>query len=347
MLAGVAASLGAAQAKAAAISGSASKQSAPAGGVGAIVVELPIGGRTARFILDSGERRSWMNAESAVALALAGTGQTVPATPDVEVEACGVRASLAVGQSAVEIPLIAVESLDGLSDLSRDVDGILGTSTLGLFEGVALSGDSLALRAASTQEASYPIEPLDSGRGAVTLAIVGSDGTARPLRFLLHTGSPFTFLLKTHADALALSALDDGAGNPVAGTLHIPGTPTLPVVAGVVEGIGEVHFAVHHAPTAAVEGIDGTLGADALNTPIGNIFQRIANWFTGNTGKGLATIAVTIIGIGALFGKLNWGMALIVALGIAIVFVAAGLVSAFGLPPAPTTRPKTSNPSSA
>ena len=52
------------------------------------------------------------------------------------------------------------------------------------------------------------------------------------------------------------------------------------------------------------------------DTPIGDIFCVVVNWFTGNTGRGLATIAVTIIGIGALLGKVSWGMALIVGLGI-------------------------------
>lgn len=68
--------------------------------------------------------------------------------------------------------------------------------------------------------------------------------------------------------------------------------------------------------------------AYAVNTPIGNIFCTISGWATGNTGKGLATIAITVIGIGALLGKVSWGMAIIVALGIALVFGAAAIVNA-------------------
>ncbi len=64
------------------------------------------------------------------------------------------------------------------------------------------------------------------------------------------------------------------------------------------------------------------------DTPIGAIYCLVAKWFTGNTGKGIATIAVTIIGIGALLGKVSWGMALIVGLGIALVFGGAALVDA-------------------
>ena len=70
--------------------------------------------------------------------------------------------------------------------------------------------------------------------------------------------------------------------------------------------------------------------AAGVNTPMGNVLCTVVNWFTGNTGKGLATIAITVIGIGALLGKVSWGMAIIVGIGVAIVFGAAGLVDAMG-----------------
>ena len=70
--------------------------------------------------------------------------------------------------------------------------------------------------------------------------------------------------------------------------------------------------------------------AHAANTPMGNVLCTVVAWFTGNTGKGLATIAVTIIGIGALLGKVSWGMAIIVGIGVAIVFGAAALVNTMG-----------------
>ncbi|MBX3412795.1 MAG: TrbC/VirB2 family protein [Pirellulales bacterium] len=68
--------------------------------------------------------------------------------------------------------------------------------------------------------------------------------------------------------------------------------------------------------------------AFATDTPMGRVLCTVVQWFTGNTGKGLATIAITIIGIGALLGKVSWGMAIIVGIGVAIVFGAAGLVEA-------------------
>jgi type IV secretion system protein VirB2 len=61
---------------------------------------------------------------------------------------------------------------------------------------------------------------------------------------------------------------------------------------------------------------------------MGKVLCTVVGWFIGNTGKGLATIAITVIGIGALLGKVSWGMAIIVGVGVAIVFGAAGIVNA-------------------
>lgn len=66
------------------------------------------------------------------------------------------------------------------------------------------------------------------------------------------------------------------------------------------------------------------------DTPMGSVLCTVTGWFTGNTGQGLATIAITVIGIGALLGKVSWGMAMIVGIGIAIVFGAAGIVNSLG-----------------
>jgi type IV secretion system protein VirB2 len=66
--------------------------------------------------------------------------------------------------------------------------------------------------------------------------------------------------------------------------------------------------------------------AFATDTPMGKVLCTVVTWFTGNTGKGLATIAITVIGIGALLGKVSWGMAIIVGIGVAIVFGAASIV---------------------
>lgn len=66
------------------------------------------------------------------------------------------------------------------------------------------------------------------------------------------------------------------------------------------------------------------------NTPMGNVMCTVVAWFTGNTGKGLASLAISVVGIGALLGKVSWGMAMIVGIGVAILFGAAGIVNAMG-----------------
>jgi len=73
------------------------------------------------------------------------------------------------------------------------------------------------------------------------------------------------------------------------------------------------------------------LAADrGAGTALDNVLCNIVSFFTGAVGKGIATIALIIIGIGALMGKISWGMALIVAMGIAMVFGATTLVDALG-----------------
>ncbi len=72
---------------------------------------------------------------------------------------------------------------------------------------------------------------------------------------------------------------------------------------------------------------DMVLASTSTDTPMGEVLCTVTGWFTGNTGKGLATIAITVIGIGALLGKVSWGMAIIVGIGVAIVFGAAGIVN--------------------
>ena len=82
--------------------------------------------------------------------------------------------------------------------------------------------------------------------------------------------------------------------------------------------------------TAIIMMPDMVFATTSADTPMGNVLCTVVAWFTGNTGKGLATIAITVIGIGALLGKVSWGMAIIVGIGVAIVFGAAGIVNAMG-----------------
>lgn len=65
---------------------------------------------------------------------------------------------------------------------------------------------------------------------------------------------------------------------------------------------------------------------DNLTTAAGKILGLL----TGGLGKTVATIAVVIMGLMAMFGKLEWERAFKVILGIAIVFGAASIITAIG-----------------
>lgn len=64
--------------------------------------------------------------------------------------------------------------------------------------------------------------------------------------------------------------------------------------------------------------------------PLTTALCAVVGWMTGPTGGGIATLAVIIIGVGALLGKVSWGMAIIVGLGIATIFGAGELMNQLG-----------------
>lgn len=65
----------------------------------------------------------------------------------------------------------------------------------------------------------------------------------------------------------------------------------------------------------------------AAGNPIADVLCDVVDWMTGPVGAGIATLAVIIIGVGALLGKVSWGMAIIVGLGVAIVFGAPAVIT--------------------
>lgn len=67
--------------------------------------------------------------------------------------------------------------------------------------------------------------------------------------------------------------------------------------------------------------------AAAGGAVIGDILCGVVDWFTGPIGQGIATLAIIVIGIGALMGKVSWGMAIIVGIGVAVIFGASSLVT--------------------
>lgn len=63
---------------------------------------------------------------------------------------------------------------------------------------------------------------------------------------------------------------------------------------------------------------------------IAHVLCSVVGWFTGSVGKGIATLAIIIIGVGALMGKVSWGMAIIVGIGVAVIFGASQIVEDLG-----------------
>lgn len=56
----------------------------------------------------------------------------------------------------------------------------------------------------------------------------------------------------------------------------------------------------------------------------------IAKSLQGTVGKGIATLVIIFLGIGAFFGKVNWGLAVMTAVGIVCIFGAVAIVGTIG-----------------
>lgn len=72
------------------------------------------------------------------------------------------------------------------------------------------------------------------------------------------------------------------------------------------------------------------LALAASGDTIADVLCEVVGWFTGKVGKGIATLAIIVIGVGALMGKVSWGMAIIVGVGVAVIFGAGEIVNDLG-----------------
>ncbi|MCB2081095.1 MAG: TrbC/VirB2 family protein [Rickettsiales bacterium] len=66
--------------------------------------------------------------------------------------------------------------------------------------------------------------------------------------------------------------------------------------------------------------------AMATSSPFAAGICQLVALFQGTTMRAIATIAVIFLGISAFFGKVNWGLAIMVAVGIVTTFAAIHLV---------------------
>lgn len=72
----------------------------------------------------------------------------------------------------------------------------------------------------------------------------------------------------------------------------------------------------------------GGFGNGSTPDALAEVLCNVVDWFTGPVGAGIATLAIIVIGIGALMGKVSWGMAIIVGLGVGVIFGAPTIVDA-------------------
>lgn len=78
---------------------------------------------------------------------------------------------------------------------------------------------------------------------------------------------------------------------------------------------------------APTQQANATLTA-AQGGQITEILCRASNFISGNTGRAIAVLVVISLAIALFLGKVSWGMAIAVAVGMGILFGAPGLVGA-------------------
>lgn len=72
------------------------------------------------------------------------------------------------------------------------------------------------------------------------------------------------------------------------------------------------------------------LAQTAQNSAVGGMICYIADNFLGNAGRGIATIGISVLGVGAILGKITWIQAMIVGIGVAVLFGAPAIAVALG-----------------
>lgn len=60
-------------------------------------------------------------------------------------------------------------------------------------------------------------------------------------------------------------------------------------------------------------------------SPMGAVLCYVIGVILGNFGRALATIAIISLGIGAMLGKVSWGLAITVTVGVAVLFGSIGI----------------------
>lgn len=70
------------------------------------------------------------------------------------------------------------------------------------------------------------------------------------------------------------------------------------------------------------------VGFAANNTAVGDMLCTVSGWTAGNTGKGIATLSIVMLGIFALLNKMSWNFAILHIVGIALLEGGSAVVTA-------------------
>lgn len=89
--------------------------------------------------------------------------------------------------------------------------------------------------------------------------------------------------------------------------------------AAVNQDLLETYFKLATATLVALLFYMAFAAAAMAGSPMGDVLCEVVNMITtGNLGKGLATLGIIVVGVGASIGKVSWGLAMTVAVGIAV-----------------------------
>src|SRR2546430_1584680 len=67
-----------------------------------------------------------------------------------------------------------------------------------------------------------------------------------------------------------------------------------------------------------------------VDSNVGNYICLIADNFTGSAGRGIATIGISVIGTLACLGRVTWTQAIVVGVGVAVLFSASTFLTQLG-----------------
>ena len=65
-------------------------------------------------------------------------------------------------------------------------------------------------------------------------------------------------------------------------------------------------------------------------SPVNTFFQTLGTALTGTTGRAIGLVALAGVGLMFLAGRMNWGFALSICLGLVILFGAATILGGIG-----------------